>query len=100
MHDLGARAGDQRRNLPQELEARDAEGLRVARREVPAEITEPESAEQRVADCVRDHIGIRVPGEPERVIEPNAAQHEGPPRLEPMDVVADPRAGQPFHKTS
>ncbi len=53
--------------------------------EVLADVAQPRGTEQGIDDRVREHVRIRVPGEPLLgVLDPDPAEHERAPLLEPM----------------
>src|SRR5205823_4201538 len=46
--------------------------------------------EQGVGHRVQDDIGIGMPQQPARVLDPDSPQDQGPPFLQPMRIVTDP----------
>ncbi len=54
-----------------------------------AEIAEVGRSEERVAERVDEGIRVRMPREPERVVDAHPAENERPPRDEGMNVIAD-----------
>src|SRR5699024_3388082 len=57
-----------------------------------ADVPEPGRAEHGVRQRMRDHVAIRMAGEPARMLEANAAEHERHAVLERVGVDADPDA--------
>ena len=76
--DLVAARVDQRRNVAQEHAAVGALPPRVGVRKVRTDVAQRERAQQRVADRVQQHVGVGMPGEPARMRDRDAAQHERP----------------------
>ena len=78
--------------LAQELERRDPPQPRVVGGKQRADVAEAGGAEQRVDQRVCDHVPVRVPGEPLRGGDLDAAEHEWYAVLERVRVEADPHA--------
>jgi choline dehydrogenase len=75
---------------PQERDAVRIAPPLVRRREHAADVPEAGRAEERVDDCVRQYVSVRVPGEPALVWHGHAAKHESPARHERVGVEPRP----------
>src|SRR5690349_13810463 len=88
VRELPARLPDERPRLSQQLDRVGARERRIAGREERADVLEARGAEHGIGQRVREHVAVRVPGEPARVIHPNAPEHERHSVLERMGVEA------------
>ena len=66
--------------------------LRIAGREKGTDVALANRAEYRIANCVHQHIGIRMPIEAGVVREGDAAENERPSGLELMHIVSNSHA--------
>ena len=82
--------GDQVHHRSQQHQARDSCVARVGVREEPAEVAQRQRAEQRLADRVREHVGVGMAAQPARGGHRHAAQHQRPPVDQRMQVEAEP----------
>jgi hypothetical protein len=82
----------------QQCERVDPGRRRLVRREERADIADPGGSEQRVDQRVRDHVAVRVPCQPARMLEAHTAEHEGNVVRERMRVHAETDA-QGAHPT-
>src|SRR5258705_11106125 len=62
-----------------------------------AEVAQRQGAEQGLADRMRQHVGVRVPGEPAVEVYRNSAQHERPTVRERVEVESEADAGHRAH---
>ena len=64
---------------------------------MPTEVAQRQGAEQGLGDRVRQHVAIRVPGEPAVEVYRNPAQHERPTSLERVEIESEADAGHRVH---
>ena len=80
-------------NLPvgiaQQVERVGATEGGIARGKQRADVAEPGGAEDGVDQRVREHVAVRMAGEPPRVIEGDTTEHERHPGLQGVSVDAD-----------
>ena len=81
--------------LPQQLDGVGAGERRIPGGEERADVLEARGAEHRVGERVREHVAVGVAGEPARMVDPDAAEHERHAVLERVrvDAGADPVLG-------
>src|SRR5262245_24507191 len=61
------------------------------------EVPQRQGAQQRVADRVRQHVGVRVPADPAIEVYRNTAQEERPAVTERVQVESEADAGHRAH---
>ena len=90
VHELPAGLAHLAVGLGKEVERRRSTVPLVSGGEERADVAEVRGAEDRVDERMRDDVAVRVAGEPARMVDRHAAEHERHALLERVRVEADP----------
>ena len=79
--------------MAEQHQAGDAAPARIGVREVAAEVTEREGAQERLADGVREHVGVGVAVEADLGRQRHPAEHERAAPHQRMQIEAEAHPG-------
>jgi hypothetical protein len=87
-------------HTPQQDAAVDTPVLRIARREMPADITQRSRTQQGIAQRMQHDVAVRVSRQPRVMRDLDTTEHQSPAGLKGMgiDALSDPYHGSRFSR--